>query len=96
MCTHICTAREPEPEELGLRRKPAIKPAAKVKGIYWTKLPMKVVPSTLWKELDENERINFSALEQFFPAKETAAPRKTEEKKGTRRRWEALTNVCER
>jgi hypothetical protein len=64
-----------------LRRKPAVKPAAKVKGIYWTKLPMKVVPTTVWKELDENERINFSALERFFPAQD-AAPKKAAEKKG--------------
>lgn len=42
---------------------------------------MKVVPTTVWKELDENERINFSALERFFPAQD-AAPKKAAEKKG--------------
>ncbi|KAA6399121.1 MAG: putative formin like protein [Streblomastix strix] len=57
---------------VGLPKKQPKKPKVPLKVLHWTKLPDRVITSTIWKEIDDaNVDIDESELESLFDKKQT-------------------------
>jgi len=71
-------------EDLGLKPKPKIEPAKKLKSLFWSKVQPKSLAGTVWMTMQENQKIDFKDLESDFfdPAKEKRTVAATENGEG--------------
>jgi formin 2 len=53
-------------EDLGLKPKPKIEPAKKLKSLFWSKVQPKSLAGTVWMTMQENQKIDFKDLESDF------------------------------
>ncbi|GMH66234.1 hypothetical protein TrLO_g4004 [Triparma laevis f. longispina] len=58
-------------EDIGLKAKPKVEPAKKLKSLFWSKVQPKTMAGTVWMVMQENQKIDFKDLENDFfdPAK---------------------------
>lgn len=71
-----------KPEEPQLPKRPTVKPNVELRPLFWTRMPVNIVKSTVWMKLnDEHAEIDVEEMEWMFRKNPVDPSKKQEEKK---------------